>query len=94
MSNTPVGQRPLRVVRDEHKERHEHGKHAGSPNRVEHLLSLILDVVTADMVINIGVLATSTVVMFVELGIVKHPEPSEPTPVKVVKVVPSPEAHD
>ena len=69
----------------------ESHKHCARPSRLQHTVSLILEVVTADFVVNIGVLATGTVVMMVELGVLHPGEGHVPQePVRVVTVVPSP----
>lgn len=77
-----------------HQHEHGHGQHepAGKhyqppSHRLARTLDAILAVVTADLVVNLGVFASGLVVMAIELGWVHPPEQRSPQPVVVVRHV-------
>lgn len=88
---SPNPHRPLRAVpnkQQHHTEQHKHAAPLPPTAKVQRTLNRLVQLVTADLLVNTGVLATGVVLVIVELGFVPHDvfaKHEQPTKVVIVR---------
>lgn len=100
MVANPDPHRPLRSVPNKkshhHHEEHKHAAPLPPTAKVQRTLHRLVQLVTADLLVNTGVLGTGVVLVTIELGLVPHDvfaKHDEPTKVVVVRREPPAGGH-